>query len=143
MNGDVRFLFITTAPVNDPALGYALEAADYAGPPLPFPSFLRLDKPLHENLARNSLAQLSDVSFAAVLRRLIAAEIPRFTALQYAPRPFEPGVSPIPAAGKVLDAAEPQLMVEAALDGWLTTRRFNDAFEDRLARFLASSVSST
>jgi len=44
MNGDVRFLFITTTPVNDPVQGYALEAADYAGPPLPFPNFLRLDK---------------------------------------------------------------------------------------------------
>jgi len=137
-NGDVRFLFITTTPVKDPALGYALAEADYAGAPLPFPSFLRLDKPflLHSSLAVKPLAQLSDTAFAAVLRRVIAAEIPRFAALHYAPRPFEPGHTAIPAAGKVLDAAEPQLMVEAALDGWLTTGRFNDAFEDRLARFL-------
>ena len=138
MNGDVRFLFITTTPVSDPARGYALAAADYAGPPLPFTSFLRLDKPflLHESLALKPLARLSDAALASVFRRLIAAEIPRFAALEHAPRRFEPGVSTIPAAGKVLDAKELQLMVEAALDGWLTTGRFNDEFEQRLAHFL-------
>ena len=32
--------------------------------------------------------------------------------------------------------AELQHMVEASLDGWLTTGRFNTAFEERLARFV-------
>ncbi|WP_295456423.1 lipopolysaccharide biosynthesis protein RfbH [uncultured Thiodictyon sp.] len=138
VNGDVRFLFITTTPPQDSLQGHALDAADYAGLPLPFPSFLRIDKPflLHESLALKPLAQLSNVAFATVLRRLIAAEIPRFAALEHGPRPFEPGVSAIPPAGKVLDSAELQLTVEAALDGWLTTGRFNDAFEERLAHFL-------
>jgi CDP-6-deoxy-D-xylo-4-hexulose-3-dehydrase len=79
---------------------------------------------------------LSDATVATVFRRLIAAEIPRFSALEHTPGPFEPGVSTIPPAGKMLDAAELQFMVEAALDGWLTTGRFNDAFEERLAGFL-------
>lgn len=48
--------------------------------------------------------------------RLMAAEIPRFAALEHAPRPFEPGVTPIPLSRKVLDAAELQLMVGDA--GW-------------------------
>ncbi|WPL10439.1 lipopolysaccharide biosynthesis protein RfbH [Thiorhodovibrio litoralis] len=137
-HGDVRFLFITTTPVKDPAQGYALAATDYAGLPLPFSSFLRLDKPflLHQSVALKPLARLTNAAFATLLRRLIVAEIPRFAALEYVRRPFEPGVTAIPAAGKVLDAAEPSLMVEAALDGWLTTGRFNDAFEERMARFL-------
>ena len=42
----------------------------------------------------------------------------------------------VPPAGKVLGALEIQNMVEAALDGWLTTGRFNDAFEKKLAAFL-------
>lgn len=137
-NGDVRFLFITTTPVSDAERGYALNTADYAGSPLPFPSFLRLDKPflLHESVALKPLTRLSDAAFAVVFRRLIAAEIPRFAALEHAPRPFEPGVTPAPPSGKVLDAAELQLMVEAALDGWLTTGRFNEEFERRLAQFI-------
>ncbi|MFT3735694.1 MAG: lipopolysaccharide biosynthesis protein RfbH [Rhodocyclaceae bacterium] len=52
------------------------------------------------------------------------------------PRPFEPGSSVVPPAGKVIGAREMELMVEASLDGWLTTGRFNDEFEKRLAAFL-------
>ncbi len=49
------------------------------------------------------------------------------------PRPFSPGVTPIPASGKVIGAKELRSLVDASLDGWLTTGRFNDAFEERLA----------
>ncbi len=137
-NGDVRFLFITTTPVSDAERGYALNVADYAGPQLPFPSFLRLDKPflLHEIVVLKPLSRLSDVAFATVFRRLMAAEIPRFAALEHAPRPFDPGVTPIPASCKLLDSAELLLMLEAALAGWLTTGRFNEEFERRLAEFI-------
>jgi CDP-6-deoxy-D-xylo-4-hexulose-3-dehydrase len=51
--------------------------------------------------------------------------------------PFEPGKTTIPPAGKVIGAKEMQLMVEASLDGWLTTGHFNDKFEARLAKFLS------
>lgn len=52
------------------------------------------------------------------------------------PVSFEPGKTVIPPAGKVIGAKEMQLMVEASLDGWLTTGHFNDKFEARLAKFL-------
>ena len=55
----------------------------------------------------------------------------------HAPRPFEAGVSPVPVSGRVYGAPEMRLLVDAALDFWLTTGRFNDAFEARLARFSA------
>jgi CDP-6-deoxy-D-xylo-4-hexulose-3-dehydrase len=42
----------------------------------------------------------------------------------------------VPPAGKVLGARELQLMVEASLDGWLTSGRFNEEFERRLGEFL-------
>ena len=38
--------------------------------------------------------------------------------------------------GKLIDGEEIKLMVEAALDGWLTTGRFNAEFESRLAAFI-------
>jgi CDP-6-deoxy-D-xylo-4-hexulose-3-dehydrase len=46
---------------------------------------------------------------------------------------FVPGETPIPPSGKVIGEAETRAMVEAALDGWLTTGRFNAAFEQKLA----------
>ncbi len=49
---------------------------------------------------------------------------------------FIPGVSEIPVSGKVIGALEIKNMTEAALDGWLTTGRFNELFEQRLANFL-------
>jgi CDP-6-deoxy-D-xylo-4-hexulose-3-dehydrase len=49
---------------------------------------------------------------------------------------FVPGESVVPPSGKVLGAKELQLMVEASLDAWLTTGRFNEAFERRLANYL-------
>lgn len=47
--------------------------------------------------------------------------------------PFVPGQTPVPVSGKIVGKAERLAMVEAALDGWLTTGRFNEAFEQRLA----------
>ncbi|MDD5558281.1 lipopolysaccharide biosynthesis protein RfbH [Candidatus Methylomirabilis sp.] len=54
----------------------------------------------------------------------------------FADRDFMPGITPIPPSGKVIGARELQCLVDASLDGWLTSGRFNDAFERRLAAFL-------
>ena len=70
------------------------------------------------------------------LREQIASLVEAYAALALAPQPFTPGSSVVPASGKVIDAAELKNMVEASLDGWLTTGRFNDEFERRLAGFL-------
>lgn len=70
------------------------------------------------------------------LRSQIAELVQQFADLTYAPQPFIAGQSPVPVSGKVLGAKELQLMVEASLDGWLTTGRFNAEFEQRLAAYL-------
>ena len=49
---------------------------------------------------------------------------------------FVPGQTVIPPSGKVVDEAEIALMIEASLDAWLTTGRFNEIFEKRLAEFI-------
>ncbi len=72
----------------------------------------------------------------AQLRAQIADLVQQYADLQYAPKPFVPGVSPVPVSGKVIGAQELKHMVDASLDAWLTTGRFNAAFEERLARFL-------
>ncbi|MUK26527.1 lipopolysaccharide biosynthesis protein RfbH [Aliivibrio fischeri] len=70
------------------------------------------------------------------LRSQIAELVEQYAALEYAPKEFVGGESVVPPSGKVLGAKELQLMVEASLDGWLTTGRFNDAFEKRLGEYL-------
>jgi CDP-6-deoxy-D-xylo-4-hexulose-3-dehydrase len=70
------------------------------------------------------------------IRQKIAALVDEYAKLKYKPQSFKPGETVIPPSGKVLDAAELKSMVEASLDGWLTTGRFNDAFEKKLRDFL-------
>ena len=70
------------------------------------------------------------------LRQQIAGLVDEYAAIQYAPKAFHPGQTVVPPSGKLLDAEELKLMVEASLDGWLTTGRFNAEFEKRLAKFI-------
>jgi CDP-4-dehydro-6-deoxyglucose reductase, E1 len=70
------------------------------------------------------------------LRAEIAALVQQYSDIVHAPRPFVRGESTVPVSGKVIGAGELKMMVEASLDGWLTTGRFNTMFEERLARFL-------
>ena len=69
------------------------------------------------------------------LRQQIIALVAEYAAAA-APAPFQPGQSVIPPAGKVVGASEMQLMTHAALDAWLTTGRFNEQFEQKLAKLI-------
>ncbi len=53
----------------------------------------------------------------------------------FSPSEFVPGKSTVPPSGKVIGAPEIKMIVDAALDGWLTTGRFNTEFESRLAAY--------
>lgn len=52
--------------------------------------------------------------------------------------PFIPGSSPVPVSGKVLGPAELVALVDASLDGWLTSGRFTKEFERELARYVGA-----
>jgi len=136
-NGDVRFVFITTTPPEG-ADRLALGEADFDGPGLPYKSFIRPEKTmlLSGAIAEKKLAQLTPKALQTVLRHIIKDEVQHFSASVYTPKPFIPGQTPVPVSGKVIGAKELQFMVEASLDGWLTTGRFNAAFEERLASYL-------
>ncbi len=77
------------------------------------------------------------------LRKEIAKLVDEYALLEFAGKSFNAGTTPIPPSGKVIGAPELKNMVEASLDGWLTTGRFNDQFEARLARFLGVKFLST
>lgn len=70
------------------------------------------------------------------LREQISQLVAQYANEALSPKPFVAGTSVVPPSGKVIGAKELQLMVEASLDGWLTTGRFNDAFEKKLGEFI-------
>ncbi|MGL5289487.1 MAG: lipopolysaccharide biosynthesis protein RfbH [Aeromonas sp.] len=76
---------------------------------------------------------------AQALREQISLLVGQYAEQAMAPKPFVAGSSVVPPAGKVIGARELQLMVEASLDGWLTTGRFNDAFEKKLGEYIGVS----
>lgn len=70
------------------------------------------------------------------IRKDILEFVEKYAHEAYAPKSFVGGETVVPPSGKVLGANELKLMVEASLDGWLTTGRFNEQFERRLAQYL-------
>ena len=70
------------------------------------------------------------------LRDEIAALVREYAAIEKSSASFVPGETIVPPSGKLLDHEEMQSMVDASLDAWLTTGRFNEAFEKALAEFL-------
>jgi CDP-6-deoxy-D-xylo-4-hexulose-3-dehydrase len=59
-----------------------------------------------------------------------------YSDINFKQKNFVPGLSEVPVSGKVIGSLELKNMVEASLDGWLTTGRFNEQFEKKLANFL-------
>lgn len=70
------------------------------------------------------------------LRKQIAALVDQYAAIEFSPKAFVPGQTIVPPSGKLIGAQELKNMVDASLDGWLTTGRFNEQFEKKLAEFI-------
>jgi CDP-6-deoxy-D-xylo-4-hexulose-3-dehydrase len=68
------------------------------------------------------------------LRAQILDLVRRYHDLAFAGRPFEPGRSSVPCAGRVFDAEEVVSLVDSSLDMWLTAGRFAEQFERDFAR---------
>lgn len=79
---------------------------------------------------------MSDTRTKEDIRNEIAKLVVEYADVAHAPQPFVPGSSPVPVAGKVYGSSEMVSLVDSALDFWLTTGRFNDAFEERLSTYL-------
>ena len=70
------------------------------------------------------------------IRKAILSLVQEYAALEFSPKQFIPGITAIPPSGKLIASEEIENMVEASLDGWLTTGRFNNLFEKKLAEFI-------
>jgi CDP-6-deoxy-D-xylo-4-hexulose-3-dehydrase len=77
------------------------------------------------------------------LRKQIAALVDQYAAIEFAPKAFDPGQTVVPPSGKLIGAEELRNMVDASLDGWLTTGRFNEQFEKKLAEFIGVKYAIT
>jgi len=67
------------------------------------------------------------------LRAQILDLVAEYTEVAHSAVKFVPGKTPVPVSGKVYGAEEMRYLVAASLDFWLTTGRFNDAFEQAFA----------
>jgi len=77
------------------------------------------------------------------LREEILNLVTKYAEEAYTPNKFMPGESIIPPSGKVLGAEELRNMVDASLDGWLTTGRYNEQFEKRIASYIGVKYALT
>ena len=73
---------------------------------------------------------------AQSLREQISLLVDEYAAITLAAQPFLPGLTVVPPSGKLMGAGELKNMVNASLDGWLTSGRFNAEFEKKLAAFI-------
>jgi CDP-4-dehydro-6-deoxyglucose reductase, E1 len=73
------------------------------------------------------------------IRAQILSLVDDYAKLDFSDKKFEPNSSSVPPSGKVIGAPELKNLVEASLDGWLTTGRFNEEFEQRLGSYLGVS----
>jgi CDP-6-deoxy-D-xylo-4-hexulose-3-dehydrase len=76
------------------------------------------------------------------LRAEIGGLVKEYYEAALATQPFRPGESSVPVSGKVIDSSELQHLVEASLDGWLTTGRFAAEFERDFAAFMGVRCAS-
>jgi CDP-6-deoxy-D-xylo-4-hexulose-3-dehydrase len=84
-------------------------------------------------MVAGSTTQTSAVDRAEEIRRQIHDLVAQYHTLKHATPTFEPGRSAVPVSGRVYGASDMQMLADSMLDFWLTTGRFNEAFEKRFA----------
>lgn len=72
----------------------------------------------------------------AALRQEILEKVATYARRRWAHRPYVPGQTPAPYAGRVFDEEEVVSLVDASLDFWLTSGRFCRQLEKGLAEYV-------
>jgi CDP-4-dehydro-6-deoxyglucose reductase, E1 len=80
---------------------------------------------------------------AEQIRAQILDLVDRYHEAAHRERAFVPGQSQAPVSGRVYDARDMRALVDSSLDFWLTTGRFNAAFEERLATYVGANRALT
>ncbi len=79
---------------------------------------------------------MADDTSAEALRAEILDLVERYHDAAYGASGFDAENPVVPVSGRVFGAADMRSLVDSSLDFWLTTGRFNDAFEKRLGQFI-------
>lgn len=74
----------------------------------------------------------------SVSREQILELVGEYASEQLRESVFVPGETVIPVSGKVLGPDDFQALVDASLDGWLTSGRFHKEFEENLANYVGA-----
>jgi CDP-6-deoxy-D-xylo-4-hexulose-3-dehydrase len=134
-DGFLRFAPLVTSGSMGQGVGVALEAADFASGGVA--GWLRLDRVGWQYIdGAEVIGALKPATLARLHRALCTQEARSYADIAHRPAAFVPGKTAVPPSGKVIGARELELLVESSLDGWLTTGRFNDAFERKLGQYL-------
>jgi CDP-6-deoxy-D-xylo-4-hexulose-3-dehydrase len=134
-DGFIRFAPIVPADKRGDAPGMLLESSDFAHGA--GSGWVRLDRVGSQYIdSPVPVGTLKPAALARLHRILCSQEARNYAAVAMAPQAFVPSRTPVPPAGKVIGARELELLVESSLDGWLTSGRFNDAFERKLGNYL-------
>lgn len=133
--GYARLAPLVAAAGPGKGLGVAIDSGDFSEGGMS--GWVRLDRAGWQPIkAAEAVGVLKPVALARVHRVLCTQEARTYADIAHRATAFVPGRTPVPPSGKVIGARELELLVESSLDGWLTTGRFNDAFERKLAQFL-------
>ena len=72
------------------------------------------------------------------LRNRILNLVTEFGEISTQEKEFIPGETPVPVSGKVLDSSDFVNLVDSSLDGWLTSGRFTEDFQRKLAKYVGT-----
>ncbi|WP_409362855.1 lipopolysaccharide biosynthesis protein RfbH [Bradyrhizobium diazoefficiens] len=87
--------------------------------------------------ARSGQRSLDDI------RASIMELVEEYSAIAHAPKQFVAGQSSVPVSGRVFDSSDVKSLVDSALDFWLTTGRFNEEFQQKLAKRVGARYAMT
>jgi len=124
--------------------GEFVNADDFVGQGFQRRLSIQLDRfQLADASSAHKITELKTSRLANILRSITLLHTRSFAQVISRTGEIVPGERVIPPSGKVIGDTEIMNMVEASLDGWLTTGRFNDAFERELADFLGTKYALT
>lgn len=77
------------------------------------------------------------------IKQQIDSLIYEYYQLMHSTEPFVAGKTPCPVSGRVYDAEDMMNLNEANLEFWLTTGRFNDAFQAKISKRMSAKSALT
>ncbi len=92
--------------------------------------------PLMDTMLAEKRGELGQIEMESIFRALILTGVDHHFRYAHGKASFVPGRDPVPVSGRCYEAGDVRSLVDASLDFWLTAGRYNNQFEERLAKYL-------